>query len=40
MPRIPTSLRVALFSALLALASNLAVIGFIHWRTADDAVAA
>lgn len=40
MPRLPTSLKVALFSALLALASNLAVIGFIHWRTADDAVAA
>jgi signal transduction histidine kinase len=36
----PTSLRVALFSALLALASNLAVIGFIHWRTSDDVVAA
>jgi signal transduction histidine kinase len=37
MPRLPTSLRVALFSALLALAANLAVIGFIHWRTTDDA---
>jgi signal transduction histidine kinase len=40
MPSLPTSLKVALFSALLALSSNLAVIGFIHWRTADDAVAA
>ena len=40
MPRIPTSFRVALFSALLALASNLAVIAFIHWRTSDDVVAA
>jgi signal transduction histidine kinase len=40
MPRVPTSLKVALFSALLALTSNLAVIGFIHWRTGDDAVAA
>jgi signal transduction histidine kinase len=39
-PRLPTSLKVALFSALLALAANLAVIGFIRWRTADDAVAA
>ena len=40
MPRIPTSFRVALFSALLALASNLAVIAFIHWHTSDDVVAA
>jgi signal transduction histidine kinase len=40
MPRLPTSFKVALFSALLALASNLAVIGFIHFRTSDDAVAA
>lgn len=37
---IPTSLRVALLAALLALASNLAMIGFIHWRTHDDAMSA
>jgi hypothetical protein len=38
--RIPTTLRVALLSALLALAANLAVIGFIHWRTYDDSAEA
>jgi signal transduction histidine kinase len=38
--RVPISLRVALLSALLAFAANLAVIGFIHWRTTDDSIAA
>ena len=36
--QVPTSLRVAMLSAALALASNLALIGFIHWRTHDDAI--
>jgi len=36
--QVPTSLRVALLAVTLALASNLAVIGFIHWRTYDDAI--
>ena len=35
----PTSLRIALLAGLLALLSNLAVIGFIYLRTHDDAVA-
>ena len=30
---LPTTLRVALLAGLLALASNVAVVGFIHWRT-------
>lgn len=34
----PTSLRIALLAGLLALVSNLAVIGFIYWRTHDEAV--
>jgi signal transduction histidine kinase len=34
----PTTLRIALLAGLLALLSNLAVIGFIHWRTHDEAV--
>ena len=34
----PTSLRIALLAGLLALLSNLTVIGFIYWRTHDDAV--
>lgn len=34
----PTTLRIALFAGLLALLSNLAVIGFIYWRTHDEAV--
>jgi signal transduction histidine kinase len=38
--RVPISLRVALLSALLAFAANLAVIGFIHWRTYDDSAEA
>jgi signal transduction histidine kinase len=38
--RVPTTLRVALLSAMLALASNLALIGFIHFRTHDDAMEA
>jgi signal transduction histidine kinase len=35
--RLPTTLRVGLLAALLALASNLALVGFIRWRTYDDA---
>lgn len=35
----PTTLRIALLATLLALASNLAVIGYVHWRTLDDATA-
>ena len=35
----PTTLRIALFAGLLALMSNLAVIGFIYYRTHDEAVA-
>lgn len=38
--RLPTTLRVGLLAALLALLSNVALIGFIHWRTYDDAVEA
>jgi signal transduction histidine kinase len=32
-----TSYRIALLAGLLALAANLALIGFIHWRTYDEA---
>ena len=35
----PTRLRIALLAGLLALLSNLAVIGFIYYRTHDEAVA-
>lgn len=35
----PTTLRIALLATLLALASNLAVIGYVHWRTLNDATA-
>jgi signal transduction histidine kinase len=35
---VPTTLRIALLAGLLALLSNLAVIGFIYWRTHDEAV--
>jgi signal transduction histidine kinase len=35
---VPTTFRIALLAGLLALASNLAVLGFIHWRTHDEAV--
>ena len=35
----PTTIRIALLAGLLALLSNLAVIGFIYWRTHDEAVA-
>ena len=35
----PTTLRIALLAGLLALLSNLAVIGFIYLRTHDEAVA-
>lgn len=34
----PTSLRIALLAGLLALATNLAIIGFIHWQTYDESV--
>lgn len=33
----PTTLRIALLATLLALASSLAVIGYVHWRTSGDA---
>jgi signal transduction histidine kinase len=36
---VPTTLKIALLAGLLALLSNLAVIGFIYGRTHDDAVA-
>lgn len=36
--RLPTTLRVGLLAALLAFFSSAALIGFIHWRTYDDAV--
>jgi signal transduction histidine kinase len=35
---VPTSVRIALLAALLALASNVAVIGFIHWQTYDESI--
>jgi signal transduction histidine kinase len=35
---LPTTLRIALLAGLLALVSNLAVIGFIQWRTHDEAI--
>src|SRR5947209_6882423 len=35
---VPTTLRIALLAGLLALLSNLGVIGFIYFRTHDDAV--
>jgi signal transduction histidine kinase len=35
---VPTTLRIALLAGILALLSNLAVIGFIYWRTHDEAV--
>lgn len=35
----PTTLRIALLAGVLALLSNLAVIGFIYWRTHDESVA-
>src|SRR4051794_21041180 len=38
--RLPTTLRVGLLAALLAFFSNLALIGFIQWRTYDDSIAA
>lgn len=34
----PTTLRIALLAGLLALLSNLAVVGFIYWRTHDESV--
>jgi signal transduction histidine kinase len=36
---VPTTLRIALLAGILALFSNLAVIGFIYWRTHDQSVA-
>src|SRR6476469_907596 len=38
--KLPTTLRVGLLAALLAFFSNLALIGFIHWRTYDDSIEA
>jgi len=35
---LPTTLRIALLAGLLALLSNLAVVGFIYWRTHDESV--
>jgi len=35
---LPTTLRIALLAGLLALLANLAVIGFIYWRTHDEAL--
>ena len=35
----PTKLRIALVAGLLAFASNLLIIGFIHWQTRDQIVA-
>jgi signal transduction histidine kinase len=35
--RVPVTLRVAVLAMLLALLSNLALVGFIRWRTHDDA---
>jgi signal transduction histidine kinase len=35
---LPTTIRIALLAGLLALISNLAVLGFIQWRTHDEAV--
>jgi signal transduction histidine kinase len=35
---LPTTLRIALLAGLLALLSNLALIGFIYWRTHDEAL--
>ena len=36
----PTSVRIALLAGLLAFLSNLAVLGFIYWRTHDEAASA
>ena len=36
----PTTIRIALLAGLLALISNLVVLGFIQWRTHDEAVSA
>ncbi len=38
--RLPTTLRVGLLAALLALLSDIALIGFIHWRTYDESIEA
>ncbi|TVV71934.1 sensor histidine kinase [Sphingomonas solaris] len=38
--RVPVTMRVAALAMLLALLSNLALIGFVWWRTHDDALAA
>jgi len=37
---LPTTIRIALLACLLALISNLAVLGFIQWRTHDEAISA
>ena len=34
----PTTLRIALLAGLLALLSNVAVVGFIYWRTHDESL--
>jgi len=34
----PTTVRIALLAGLLALLANLAVLGFIYWRTHDEAI--
>jgi signal transduction histidine kinase len=36
--RFPTTLRIALLAGLLALVSNLIILGFIQWRTHDEAI--
>src|SRR5436309_1984099 len=38
--KLPTTLRVGLLAAMLAFFSNLALIGFIHWRTYHDSIEA
>src|SRR4051812_40659124 len=37
---LPTSVRIALLAGLLALLSNFAVLGFVYWRTHDEAASA
>jgi signal transduction histidine kinase len=39
-PQLPTTARIAALAILLGLLSNLALIGFIRWRTHDDAMGA
>jgi len=35
---LPTTIRIALLAGLLALVSNLAIVGFIQWRTHDESI--